>query len=109
MEKNNKNPNEIKIEVRPEVAGGIYSNLALVSHSPNDFFVDFIIVTTNSPVAQVESRIILTPENAKNLVHALAENVARYEATFGEIKQRVPRQPKPQGGIPNPFSGPANA
>lgn len=76
MEKNNQNPNEIKIEVRPEVAGGTYSNLALVSHSPNDFFVDFIIAMPNTPTAQVQSRVILTPENAKNLARALAENVA---------------------------------
>ena len=100
------NNQEIKIELTPEVAKGIYSNLAVITHGPNEFFVDFITMAPNLPGAKVQSRIIMSPENAKNLLGALAENVRKYEATFGPI---VPRRPVNTGGgangndIPNPF------
>ncbi|MCF0219129.1 MAG: DUF3467 domain-containing protein [Muribaculaceae bacterium] len=97
---------ELKIELSPEVAHGHYSNLAVISHSPNEVFMDFITVAPNMPQAKVVSRIIMTPENAKNLLRALHENISKYEATFGEIKMRQPaggmKTPNP-GEIPNPF------
>ena len=64
----NQKKNEIKIELTPEVANGHYSNLAVISHSPNEVFLDFIAVAPNMPQAKVQSRIIMTPENAKNLL-----------------------------------------
>lgn len=95
---------ELKIELAPEIATGHYSNLAIVSHGPNEFFLDFIAVAPNMPQARVVSRIIMTPENARNLSNLLAENVRRYEATFGPITQKMPKTPQGNGGIPNPFS-----
>ncbi len=101
-----KNPNqqELKIELIPEVAAGHYSNLAVISHSGNEFFIDYISIAPNMPQAKVQSRIIMTPENAKNLLFALSENIKKYEATFGEITRKAPvNAPKNNGGIPNPF------
>ena len=97
--------NEIKIELTPEVANGHYANLAVISHTGNEFFIDFIAVAPNMPQAKVQSRIIMTPENAKNLLGALMENVKKYEATFGEIRPKRPvNGGNPGGGeIPNPF------
>jgi hypothetical protein len=96
--------NEIKIELSPEVAKGIYSNLAVITHGPNEFFVDFITMAPNMPQAKVQSRIIMSPENAKNLLGALMENVKKYEATFGEIRPKRPvGNPGGNGEIPNPF------
>lgn len=101
---NNAKKNEIKIELSPEVANGHYSNLAVISHSPNEFFVDFITVAPNMPQAKVQSRIIMTPENVKNLMMALIDNVKKYEATFGTIEHKQPKNmPKNGGEIPNPF------
>lgn len=99
------NKKELKIEITPEVAAGHYSNLAVISHSPNEFFVDFIAMAPNMPQAKVQSRIIMTPENAKNLMAALADNLRKYEATFGEIKSRQPKGPQGglKGDLPNPF------
>ena len=95
---------ELKIELTPEVASGHYANLAVISHSGNEFFLDFINVAPNMPQARVQSRIIMTPENAKTLLGALNENIARFEANFGKIEQRKPvNAPKNNGGIPNPF------
>lgn len=99
------NKNEIKIELTPEVAAGHYANLAVISHSPNEFYLDFIAMAPNMPQAKVQSRIIMTPENAKNLMGALIENIKKYEQTFGEIQHKRPiNQGGNQGGeIPNPF------
>lgn len=96
--------NELKIELTPEVAAGHYSNLAVISHSGNEFFLDFINMAPNMPQAKVQSRIIMTPENAKNLLFALRDNITKYEETFGEIQRKMPKN-APKGGndIPNPF------
>lgn len=95
--------NEIQIELTPEVAKGIYSNLAVITHGPNEFFVDFITLSPNVPKAPVQSRIIMSPENAKNLLGALMDNVKKYEATFGEIRPKRPVGGANGGEIPNPF------
>ncbi len=98
-----KNPQkEIKIELTPEVAAGQYSNLAMIAHSANEFYIDFIALAPNMPQAKVQSRIVMTPENAKNLLAALRDNIANYEKAFGEIKRKMPKAPA-NGGIPNPF------
>lgn len=95
---------ELKIELSPEVASGQYSNLAVISHGANEFFLDFISVAPNMPQAKVLSRIVMAPENAKTLLSALNENVQRYEATFGTIERKLPKNTNQgKGGIPNPF------
>ena len=81
---------EIKIELTPEVAQGKYANLAVISHGPAEFFLDMICLTPNTPQAKVQSRIIMTPENVKQLMFALQDNIKKSEAVFGEIKPRVP-------------------
>lgn len=78
---------KLNIELPEEVAEGIYSNLAIVSHSPNEFIIDFIRMIPNVPKAKVKSRIVLTPEHAKRILKALAENVKRYEAQHGSISE----------------------
>lgn len=90
MEKNQQQ-NEIKIELTPEVASGNYSNLAVIAHSGSEFYFDFIAVAPNMQQAKVQTRVIMTPENAKNLLFALRDNLAKYEATFGEIERKTPK------------------
>lgn len=82
----NKEKNQLKIELTPDVAEGVYSNLAIISHSSSEFVVDFVRIMPGTPKANVKSRIILTPEHAKRLLLALQDNVARYESMFGKIK-----------------------
>ena len=81
-----KQNNQINIELTDEVAEGIYSNLAIITHSPSEFIIDFVKMMPGSPKAKVKSRIILTPQHAKRLYKALAENLNKYESTFGSIK-----------------------
>lgn len=77
--------NQIDIELSGEVAEGIYTNLAVISHSSSEFVIDFIRMMPGLPKAQVKSRIVMTPENAKRLLFALGENVAKYENSYNDI------------------------
>ncbi|MBK8557025.1 MAG: DUF3467 domain-containing protein [Lewinellaceae bacterium] len=83
----------INIEIAEEVAEGIYSNLAIISHSNAEFVVDFIRMMPNVPKAKVKARIVLTPQHAKRLLYALKDNLQKYEMQFGVIDE--PDQPLP--------------
>lgn len=89
MEEQNLNEqNQVNIELPEEIAEGIYSNLAIISHSPQEFVVDFIRLMPGVPKAKVKARIVLTPEHAKRLMKALADNVKKYEQQFGPINDK---------------------
>ncbi|KPK85518.1 MAG: hypothetical protein AMS27_07105 [Bacteroides sp. SM23_62_1] len=78
---------QINIELKDDIAQGTYSNLAIITHSSSEFVIDFVRVMPGIPKAEVKSRIILTPEHAKRLLHALEDNIGKYEAVHGEIKK----------------------
>lgn len=77
---------QINIELGEKEAEGIYSNLAIITHSPAEFIVDFTRVLPGVPKAKVHARIIMTPQHAKMLLNALRDNVDKFEKQFGEIK-----------------------
>lgn len=79
-------PQQINIELGEKEAEGIYSNLAIITHSPAEFVIDFTRVLPGVPKAKVFSRIITTPQHAKLLLNALRDNIEKYEKGFGEIK-----------------------
>ena len=85
MEDNKKEP-QLNIELDQEIAEGTYSNLAIINHSVSEFIVDFINIMPGVPKAKVKSRIILTPQHAKRLSKALADNIRKFEQAHGEIK-----------------------
>src|SRR5210317_1266515 len=85
-EKDNPKQVQINIELDEKVAQGTYSNLAIINHSVSEFIVDFINIMPGVPKAKVKSRIILTPQHAKRLTKALADNVRKFEQQHGEIK-----------------------
>jgi hypothetical protein len=84
---NPKKPGQINIELDEAIADGIYSNLAIINHSVSEFVVDFVKIMPGTPKSKVKARIILTPQHAKRLLKALGENVSRFEAQHGEIKE----------------------
>lgn len=84
MEDNNEG--QINIELSEEVAEGIYSNLAIITHSNQEFVLDFIRIMPGTPKAKVKSRIVITPEHAKRLLAALQDNVTKYETINGRIR-----------------------
>ncbi|MBN2612031.1 MAG: DUF3467 domain-containing protein [Bacteroidales bacterium] len=98
-----KNVNQINIELKEDVAQGTYSNLAIITHSTAEFVLDFVRIMPGVPKAEVKSRIILTPEHAKRLLFALKDNIAKFEAAHGAIKNV-----EGSGGpvIPMNFGGP---
>ena len=93
---------QINIDLKEDVAQGIYSNLAVITHSSSEFVLDFVRVMPGVPQAEVKSRIILTPEHAKRFLNALQDNVEKYEKMHGQIR-------KSEGGgpmMPMNFGGP---
>lgn len=79
---------KIDINLSEEVAQGIYSNLAIITHSDNEFILDFVAMLPGLPKGNVRSRIILTPQNAKRLSGALNENVRKFEEKNGTIAEK---------------------
>ena len=87
---------QINIEIGEKEAEGIYSNLAIISHSPAEFIIDFTRVLPGIPKSKISARIIMTPQHAKMLLGALKDNIEKYENQFGEIQ--LLGMP-PQGGF----------
>jgi hypothetical protein len=77
---------QINIELGEKEADGIYSNLAIITHSPAEFVIDFTRVLPGVPKAKVHARVIMTTQHTKLLLRALEDNIAKYEMKFGEIK-----------------------
>ena len=100
MEKDNKKQHQIKIELDDSVGQGEYVNLAIVTHSPAEFVMDYIRVLPGMSKSKVKSRIIMAPMHAKTLMLALQDNVAKFEKKFGDIK--VPKQEIKMPGIKMP-------
>lgn len=80
-----KKKQQISIELTPESAEGVYSNLAVISHTATEFIVDFIGILPGMPKGKVRSRVVMNAPNTKALLKALEENIKRYEKQFGEI------------------------
>jgi len=99
MEDNNQNQPHLDIELSEEIAEGIYSNLAIITHSQSEFVLDFIKIMPGVPKARVKSRILLTPQHVKRLAKALTENLQKYEQVNGKIKDS-------DNGFPMNFGGP---
>lgn len=93
---NNKKQGQIDIELTPDMASGVYSNLQLVQHSQTEFVLDFIQIMPGVPKPQVKSRVILSPVHAKKLLGALQENISRYEMLNGKISEPTPNTPYEQ-------------
>ena len=93
MKKSN-NKNNLNLELDENLAQGTYSNLALINHSVSEFVVDFVNIMPGVPKSKIKSRIVLTPQHAKRLAKALAENIRRFEDVNGEIRD-YQKQPMP--------------
>ena len=101
MDDKKKQNQHLNIELSEEIADGTYSNLAIITHSNAEFVIDFIKVMPGMPKAKVKSRIVLTPQHAKRLQKALADNIKKFESVHGEIQDT-------EGfpGLPMTFGGP---
>ena len=87
---NNNAQKQIKLELKPEIARGTYSNLAIITHSHSEFIIDFATMLPGQPKPEVSNRIIMTPEHTKRLLNALMDNITKYESQFGFIDLGMP-------------------
>ena len=93
---------QINIDLKEDIAQGVYSNLAVITHSSAEFVLDFVRVMPGVPKAEVKSRIILTPEHAKRFLSALQDNVEKFEKMHGPIRKSEGSGPM----MPMSFGGP---
>jgi hypothetical protein len=84
---------QLQIQLDDDVASGQYINMALVNHTETEFTLDFIYVQPQQPRAKVRSRIITNPKHMKRLLHAIQDNVTKFEARFGAIEITDPDNP----------------
>src|SRR6266480_2441500 len=77
---------QLQVELGEKEAEGIYSNLAIITHSPAEFIIDFTRVTPGVPRARVHARIIMTPQHFKLLLNAMKENMDRFESQYGPVR-----------------------
>ncbi len=94
---------KMNINISPDMAAGVYSNLAIIAHSPSEFILDFASMMPGTKDAAVRSRVIMTPENAKKLLFALQDNFAKYEKQFGTVT--ISGAPAPGSTLPISFGG----
>lgn len=94
---------KMQINLAPDVAEGTYANLAIIAHSQSEFVIDFVRTMPGVKQANVKSRIILTPENAKRLLFALQDNIGKFEQQFGKIE--ISGRPAPGSTFPISFGG----
>lgn len=76
---------DLSFNLRPEIATGKYSNLAIITHSRNEFIIDFAAMLPGVQQPEIISRMLMVPEHAKRLLMALQDNVSKYESQFGSI------------------------
>ena len=98
--KKEQNPNKLNIEIKEDVANGVYSNLVIINHSPSEFIFDFITMMPGFSKAKVRSRIVLAPQHAKKFMQALNQNIETFEKKNGVIKNVDVKK------IPLDFGGP---
>lgn len=83
---------QISIQIDPQSATGVYSNLMMISHRKEEFILDFLFVqpqraAQGQSIANLRARIITSPAHAKRILRALQENLRRYEDAFGAIEE----------------------
>jgi hypothetical protein len=88
-------PKEIKVNFPPELQGGVYSNNMFVTHTKEEFILDFLMVAP--PAGAVTARVIVSPGHMKRILEALRDNITKYEKNFGIIQ--VAEEPKAKIGF----------
>ncbi len=76
---------QVQIEIDPVIANGVFVNMAMLNHTETEFTLDLVYLQPHPAKAVVRARAITTPKHAKRLLHALQDNIAKYEARFGTI------------------------
>jgi len=94
---------QLSINISPDKQQGVFANLALIAHTPTEFVLDFAQLMPGIQQANIVSRVVVTPDQAKKILGALQNNLAQYEKKFGEINPVG--GPLPGGTLPLTFTG----
>ncbi|MEW5806172.1 MAG: DUF3467 domain-containing protein [Acidobacteriota bacterium] len=81
----NEKSREIKIKITDDVLKGVYANTMAVTHTREEFLLDFINIFPPSGI--VNARVIISPGHLKRIIAALRDNMRKYEEKYGEIKE----------------------
>jgi len=90
---------QVQIKADEKELLGQYSNLAVIHHNAEEFTLNFVYVFPNVAQGKLVSSIILSPGHAKRLLRALGENISRYEAQFGPVREMPGAGPEPTVGF----------
>jgi hypothetical protein len=92
-------PGQVQIKADEKELQGLYSNLMMIHHNIEEFTLNFVYIFPNGTQGKLLSSVIVSPGHAKRIWRALGENISRYEAQFGPIKEA------PEGMGPTPPVG----
>jgi hypothetical protein len=92
-------PGQMQIKADEKELQGLYSNLMMIHHNVEEFTLNFVYIFPNGTQGKLLSSVIVSPGHAKRIWRALGENISRYEAQFGPIKEA------PEGTNPIPPVG----
>ena len=94
----------IPLQATPEILKGVYTNNMQVSHTKEEFFLDFLNMSHLPQAASLVAKVITSPQHFKRIVAAMADNLKRYEEKFGKIDS--PKMDKPEGTSESSKSSP---
>jgi hypothetical protein len=81
-------PQQINIKITDEVMEGRYANMMRVSHTKEEFILDFANVVP--PQGIMTARVITSPGHLKRIIKALQDNLEKYEQSFGKVNEAEP-------------------
>ena len=92
-------PKGIPVNFPDSLKGGVYSNVMMVTHTKEEFVLDFMMVMP--PAGSVTARVVISPGHMKRMISVLAENISKYESKFGKLTA-AEEPPKPTIGFHPP-------
>ena len=90
---------QVQIKADEKELVGQYCNLVMFHHNAEEFTLHFIYVFPNVPQGKLLSSVIVSPAHAKRILRALGENISRYEAQYGAIREAPEPNPVPTVGF----------
>ena len=98
-EKQAAQPGQVQIKADEKELQGLYSNLVMIHHHAEEFTLNFVYIFPNGTQGKLLSSVIVSPGHAKRIWRALGENIARFEAAYGPIKEGPEGAPMPGANI----------
>src|SRR6201993_415759 len=92
-------PGQMQIKADEKELQGLYSNLMMIHHNVEEFTLNFVYIFPNGTQGKLLSSVIVSPGHAKRIWRALGENLSRFEAAYGPIKEGPEGAPVPGANI----------